>query len=249
MCLIIKKEKGLVPSTEFFENVYLFNRDGWGIMMRDNDQVLSYKGDKLEDLIYAVKQLKNTLAYIHMRKATVGEVSPENTHPFKLVNGAGFMHNGTIKNIEIPKEEKRSDSLLFVEMLNNLMRKWGEDILFDPTIKEIIKGFIDSRILILFPDGRELIITDIPWYFYEKEKLLVSNLYAWDLWDPRIKNKTAVTVLNVPFSSTTGTSNTAGTAALRKAEYVRNRDKQRAKPPIKLTDKHLFTGNFYNTSI
>jgi len=85
------------------------NRDGWGIaLVRDRDAFLVKEPAPAVDSIWASFIAKNSietkLAIAHVRHATRGELTMENTHPFRRVLGARthlFAHNGTLAGIDL----------------------------------------------------------------------------------------------------------------------------------------------------
>ena len=84
------------------------NRDGWGIALaRDKDAVLVKEPEPAADSIWvrfiAENPIETTLAIAHVRYATQGRHTMENTHPFRRALGARthlFAHNGTLTDIE-----------------------------------------------------------------------------------------------------------------------------------------------------
>lgn len=84
------------------------NRDGWGIALaRDKDAVLVKEPAPAANSIWvrfiAENAIETTLAIAHVRYATRGQHTMENTHPFRRVLGARthlFAHNGTLTDID-----------------------------------------------------------------------------------------------------------------------------------------------------
>lgn len=84
------------------------NRDGWGIALaRDRDAFLVKEPEPASDSPWvrfiAEHPLDTTLAIAHVRYATRGLHTMENTHPFRRALGRRthfFAHNGTLKGIE-----------------------------------------------------------------------------------------------------------------------------------------------------
>jgi glutamine amidotransferase len=110
-----------------------------------------------EDAVGTRARLHN----VHVRRATVGDLKPENTHPFCL-GPYSFSHNGTIRNInryadpnvERPAGDTDSE-LLFRLVMHHLD-------LSDPTdglryaVQAIIERFPFSSLSFLFSDGEHL---------------------------------------------------------------------------------------------
>lgn len=103
------------------------NEDGFGYIDLDNKNIvkstLSFKeieteiiNDKIKhteslkkDFEKRVKEIKDGLliktgfAILHNRKASVGQVKLENTHPIKIRNGVYYIHNGSVDGTELLK--------------------------------------------------------------------------------------------------------------------------------------------------
>ena len=83
------------------------NRDGWGIALaRDRDAILVKEPEPARDSMWvrfiAEHAIETHMAIAHVRYATLGTHSMENTHPFRRALGKRihlFAHNGTIKGI------------------------------------------------------------------------------------------------------------------------------------------------------
>ncbi len=84
------------------------NRDGWGIAFaRDREAVLVKEPKPATDSAWirfiASQSIETTAALAHVRFATRGEHTMENTHPFRRTLGPRvhlFAHNGTLPGIE-----------------------------------------------------------------------------------------------------------------------------------------------------
>ena len=84
------------------------NRDGWGIAFaRDREAFLVKEPHPAFDSAWvkfiAQQPIKTTTAIAHVRYATRGQHTMENTHPFRRALGRRthlFAHNGTLTGIE-----------------------------------------------------------------------------------------------------------------------------------------------------
>ena len=88
----------------FFEHS-VEHRNGWGLAFLDNNSVSIEKEPiKASDSLYLKNRLTGKIetsrCMAHIRKATVGDVSFDNTHPFSKRDESGrlwvLVHNGTI---------------------------------------------------------------------------------------------------------------------------------------------------------
>ncbi len=78
---------------------------GWGLGYFQHNNVLvkrrpNHMGEL--DMFQSLEDLRTTLVLGHVRKHTVGDVRPENTHPFRFRNWL-FVHHGTIPRYEAIK--------------------------------------------------------------------------------------------------------------------------------------------------
>ncbi|MEW5897192.1 MAG: class II glutamine amidotransferase [Nanoarchaeota archaeon] len=143
----LNKEKGLGSWT---------HGDGWGIAYLDEKDRWQLK--KSTKAIYndpAAKELKNmntNILTLHMRKASVGRISYENTHPFtafeKNLGTVIFCHNGSIKEeISFDPEYKpagETDSeKLFYSLLTDFkkMSKTAQKNAMEKAIQKNLKTY------------------------------------------------------------------------------------------------------------
>jgi glutamine amidotransferase len=98
---------------------------------------------------------------VHVRRATVGDLKPENTHPFCL-GPYSFSHNGTIRNIthfadpNVERPEGDTDSeYLFRLVMHNLDAANAIDGL-RYAVRAVIDRFPFSSLSFLFSDGERL---------------------------------------------------------------------------------------------
>lgn len=100
MCIIITKDKGVKPlDTAYFDRAWDANSHGGGVVWKEkNGEVMFQKGFmEKKDFLDKLKTLNKTdTAFIaHFRIKSVGDVKPENCHPFVL-DHVTFAHNGTL---------------------------------------------------------------------------------------------------------------------------------------------------------
>lgn len=100
MCIIIAKDAGVKAlDKEYFERAWDSNSHGGGLVWKnEGEDVYFQKGFmKKEDFLAKIAEInKETTSFIaHFRIKSVGEVKPENCHPFVMEN-VTFAHNGTL---------------------------------------------------------------------------------------------------------------------------------------------------------
>lgn len=107
MCMIYgfsgKQNYNLAKTLKEFYSRSNLHPDGWGIgryLQKEIPYVYrAPKSAKTDRELMSMKELLSDLCIAHIRKATVGELSVENTHPFKAdIEGKTwiFAHNGTV---------------------------------------------------------------------------------------------------------------------------------------------------------
>jgi glutamine amidotransferase len=120
------------------------NQDGWGIAFaRDRDAFLVKEAQPAKDSAWvrfiAEQPIKTTAAIAHVRYATRGLHTMENTHPFRRALGRRahlFAHNGTLKGIEQTVDEatlpylpigETDSELAFCTLLSRLQPHYRND--------------------------------------------------------------------------------------------------------------------------
>lgn len=162
MCMIIYKPEGKKWNDDLREQMeYCFskNKDGCGLMIRDDSKVYMTKGIwGVEHFYRLIRGLPETAEIaIHFRFTSAGKTSQEMCHPFSLNKndlkrmrgnvGAGLMHNGTIHNLCF--QGKHSDTYYLADMLNEFSpAELVEDRMID-MIDTVVSG---SRVLIFTGD-------------------------------------------------------------------------------------------------
>lgn len=154
MCVIIHRLVGAVIPARLLKWASLDNPDGYGVMYHDGQKIVTEKnayGD-YQELAGLLEPLE-TEVVVHLRLATAGEVSWENTHPFEVLPERLYlMHNGTFDRIESPKG-RRSDTRIFVEdQLREVVRDPHD--LERAAVQQLITDFAGNGSVIVFLDGQ-----------------------------------------------------------------------------------------------
>lgn len=159
MCLIIKKPPGRSISSDFLENAWQHNHHGWGSFYRDKalGQVVWDRGLRFQDLLEHNARLPvDAEVFVHLRRATHGDVNHEMAHPFVVHPGLLLMHNGSIAQLA-PQNTAISDTAelarLMRDMLSGLdgeqvgalIRSQGFRILTAPLIEGSMVVLMDSQ--------------------------------------------------------------------------------------------------------
>ncbi len=177
---------------EIFFSHSIEHRSGWGLALPDeNEPFLARESNKAIDSAYLKDILKGdieaSVCIAHIRKATIGEISDKNTHPFCTLDKSGrqwiLAHNGTVfsSGILAPYQYTQTGTtdserilLYIVDHINKLQSKEGhvirEDIRFravDDAIRSITYG---NKVNLLIYDGECLYAhKNEPETMYEKD--------------------------------------------------------------------------------
>ncbi|MGE5450492.1 MAG: hypothetical protein ACM3VZ_01440 [Acidobacteriota bacterium] len=121
MCLIIKKPLGRRIAPDFLENAWQRNSHGWGCFHTQQGEVIWTRGLCLQGLIDHNARLPlNAEVYVHLRRATYGEVNHDMAHPYVVRPGLLLMHNGSIAHLA-PPDPARSDTSELARLLHDML--------------------------------------------------------------------------------------------------------------------------------
>ena len=117
-----------------------FHSDGWGIgYFIDEDAYLfrTSKGAAVDDSFRRFSEgLRSNTLLVHIRKATVGEIEPINSHPFRYGNWM-FAHNGTIFGFE--KIQRRIKDSILPEYQRVLFGNTDSEHIFFFILSEMVR--------------------------------------------------------------------------------------------------------------
>jgi len=121
MCLIIKKPVGRHIAADFLENAWQRNSHGWGCFHMAQGVVIWARGLHLDELIAHNARLPlDTEVYLHLRRATYGDINHDMAHPYVVRDGLLLMHNGNIAHLA-PQDPARSDTFELARMLRDML--------------------------------------------------------------------------------------------------------------------------------
>jgi len=105
------------------------HRDGWGVAWMENDEFKVFRSTKpIWEELDKINGIKSNFFLIHARKATVGSVSYENTHPF-YIDDVVFAHNGQVELNTYPQKYKpigETDSEKFLDLILEFRDQLGD---------------------------------------------------------------------------------------------------------------------------
>lgn len=159
------------PSFRGFRHRSVDNPHGWGIARFEGHACQVFKEpvpaseSPLADFLYSYSAFVSQTFIGHVRRATQGELSIENTHPFVRNLGAlevAFAHNGTVSLVK-PDSSQRfqpvggTDSeLLFCSLLTRIAERGGDFSDFEG-IEQLLGEFNQCGTMnVLFSEGKRL---------------------------------------------------------------------------------------------
>lgn len=160
------------------------HKNGWGMAVFDDLERIvkepqpAINSESLYEILKSDFSTSKCIA--HIRKATIGDVTEINTHPFKAVDESGrhwiLAHNGTIFESEVLSpyqytQQGSTDSerilLYIVDEMNKKYRKKGEPL----TDSERI-GLVDKAVRAVVPGNKlNLLIFDGDQFYVHKNEM------------------------------------------------------------------------------
>ena len=145
MCIAIVKPQGTEISDEYLENCFDNNKDGAGIAYAKDGKLYVIKGifDKkqfIKEVRKAEKVAQGSML-IHCRIGTSGLKDKNNCHPHIVNDNLVMIHNG-ILDIDVPKNSKVSDTVIFIE---TYLKKLSKDFVKSEPIMHLIEKAIGDR--------------------------------------------------------------------------------------------------------
>ena len=189
MCLIIKKPFGRRIASDFLENAWQRNPHGWGCFHLDQGEVVWARGLQLRELIDHNASLPlDAEVYLHLRRATYGEVNHDMTHPYVVRPGVLLMHNGNIAHLA-PQDTARSDTSelarLLRDMLNGLSDDQAAGLIRSQGFRALTAPLIDGSMVVLM-DAKGPVHLGRDWHTVQAADwseamsgMDVSNVHTW----------------------------------------------------------------------
>lgn len=142
MCIAIVKTKDGKITDKELRNCFESNPDGAGIAYSKDGVLYMVKGifdeDQFVEQYHKCEAEADGAMLIHCRISTSGNVDKINCHPHVVHDNCVMIHNG-ILDIDVPKDSKVSDTVIFV---NDLLRPLPTDFMLDKGIVNMITHII-----------------------------------------------------------------------------------------------------------
>lgn len=192
MCLIIKKPPGRRIGADFLENAWQHNHHGWGCFHRDTSegQVIWERGLGFDDLLAHNARLPlDTEVYLHLRRATYGEVNHDMAHPHVVRPGLLLMHNGSIDHLA-PQDTALSDTAelarLLRDMLGGLCDAQAASLIRSQGFRALTAPLIQGSVVVLMDASGPPVHLGRAWHTVQSTDwheamagIEVSNLHTW----------------------------------------------------------------------
>lgn len=211
MCLIIKKPAGRRIAEDFLAHAWQHNHHGWGSFRVDGEQgpapgrVNWSRGLHLDELLAHNAALpQQAEAYLHLRRATYGEINPDMAHPHVVRPNLLLMHNGSIAHLA-PQDTRLSDTSELARMLCDMLQG-----LADEQVAGVIRSQGFRTLTAPLIEGSMVVLMDAPgavrlgrdWHAVRPTEwhegmwgIEVSNVHTWARRAPQ--PRAAVTITSI----------------------------------------------------
>ena len=189
MCLIIKKPLGRRITADFLANAWQRNAHGWGCFHMAQGQVIWARGLRLDELIAHNARLPvDAEVYLHLRRATYGDINHDMAHPHVVREGLLLMHNGSIAHLA-PQDTARSDTFelarLLRDMLHGLSDAQASNVIRSQGFRALTAPLIDGSMVVLM-DAQGPVRLGRDWHTVQAADwceamagVHVSNAHTW----------------------------------------------------------------------
>lgn len=145
MCIAIVKTKEGVITDDILKTSFENNPDGGGFVWTESGTLYIIKGifdvDNFIKTYHEIESKADGNILIHCRISTSGLIDEDNSHPHIVNDSTALIHNG-ILNIPVPKESKKSDTVLFIE---KYLKDLPSDFVYNKSIMQLIEDRIGSN--------------------------------------------------------------------------------------------------------
>lgn len=162
MCIAILKTKQGTITDDILRTSFKNNPNGGGFAWTENGTLYIIKGifniDTFVNTYHEIEKKADSNILIHCRISTSGLVDKDNSHPHVVNNSTVLIHNG-ILDIDIPKDSKKSDTVLFIE---KYLKDLPEDFVYNNSIMQLIEDKIGyyNKFIFLNNNGDYFILNE-----------------------------------------------------------------------------------------
>jgi len=190
MCLIIKKPFGRRITADFLANAWQRNDHGWGCFyVASPGEVVWARGLDFDELIEHNARLPlGAEVYLHLRRATYGDINHDMAHPYVVRPGLLLMHNGSMAHLA-PADKTRSDTSelarLLCDMLQGLSDAQASSLIRSQGFRTLTAPLIEGSMVVLM-DGCGPVRLGRDWHTVQATEwceamagIEVSNSHTW----------------------------------------------------------------------
>lgn len=187
MCIIVEKMEGVKITKEWHEEWWVNNSDGMGLVFWEAGKPCVFRTlDKQAAYDFLCKL--DGKAIIHYRYATHGNVSLDMAHPFEIIKGVYFIHNGIV-DAPHDTDASLSDTARLVRhvlrpMLDNAINP--VEFVRSASFRFLLEKLLGtSNRAVICDEVGYVVYNERLWHVLDgRAKSLsgtrVSNTYAWD---------------------------------------------------------------------
>ena len=163
MCVAIVKPKDATITDEELKNCFEGNPDGAGIAFSKDNELYIIKGIFKEDefikRVREVEQVAQGDMLIHCRISTSGLVDKQNCHPHIVNDNTVLIHNGVLRDVDVPKDSKISDTMIYIQ---EYLKDLPVDFMENESILKLIQSSIGNwnKFCFLNNKGEAVIINE-----------------------------------------------------------------------------------------
>lgn len=172
MCQAIFKPEGVTIDPDHLFCSWENNPHGCGAMWRERGRIQIFKTMSFDTFLewFYMNEMEDKEMALHLRWRSVGAISADNLHPFKVGSNGALVHNGTIFRQKTRGNE--SDTKAFADRLSRNPTDWWNNAVTCNYIEEYIGP---SRIIFMHGDGTNLIFNEH--HGYHEHGCWWSNLH------------------------------------------------------------------------
>lgn len=203
MCIMAAHKSNVdIPSDETLNRCWTRNPDGGGFAYLKSDKIYIYRTLDKNKFIEKFKKHRgdnmNAPFIWHMRAASHGVVSLQNTHPFTVNAGLVFAHNGHISKCDTSRESPISDTNKFNQ---TILKNLPDELITSDAFDWLIRPFIAHSKLLFLSKSSDITIVgkekgteaDGIWYsndMFKPANKPVVTYYHDRSWESRASSET-----------------------------------------------------------
>ena len=217
MCVIIIREPDITIPLDKLELACDINKHGFGLSYIQNNRIMTVRSTEdndFKEIASRLNDLKDRRVYLHLRHATVGAVTLDNSHPLPVLHKKQdkvdlmLMHNGTLWGYKPPVTDLiTSDTVLFnrtflTPLAKRVVKYTGHTkLLQDSFLRSLLDREANYSVFVLFDSlGNHYIVNEDRGTQFQG--WWASNDYSFQVSHIRSSRRTTGFVYNRPETKT-----------------------------------------------